>query len=204
MAGLLKEYKNQFILQLLVILFGSVGLSFFIARLVSQPIHMAFHDSLTGLNNRHAFEDEISRRLEQKDRSFGLMMIDLDNFKCVNDELGHGEGDRILKIAAATIDEVIGADNFAARVGGDEFVVLVDMKNSPNVEAIANHLLQTMNERMDAQLSDEKIRTSISIGVVVATETDTFESLYKKADMALYESKDRGKNQFNFYESAFS
>lgn len=203
MAGLLAEYKNQFLVQLLVILFGSVALSFLIARLVSKPIHMALHDSLTGLKNRLAFEDEISKRLEQKNRNFGLMMIDLDNFKGVNDHLGHGEGDRILKIAAATIEEVTGPDHFAARVGGDEFVVLIDLGHSPNVESLAADLLQSMNERMDIQLAAENVQTSISIGVVVASETDTFESLYEKADKALYKSKQKGKNQFNIYKTVF-
>ena len=170
MAGLLSEYKNQFLLQLLVTLFGSVILSFLIARLVAMPIHLAFHDSLTGLKNRAAFEDEISKRLERKNSRIGLMMIDLDNFKSVNDHLGHGEGDRILKVAATTIQEVVGAGHFAARVGGDEFLVLVDLNVNPDVNALADDMLRQINEKMEFHLNDENVRTSISIGVALATD----------------------------------
>ncbi len=203
MAGLLAEYKNQFLLQLLITLFGSVMMSFVIARLVAMPIHLAFHDSLTGLKNRAAFEDEISKRLERKNSRIGLMMIDLDNFKSINDYLGHGEGDRILKVAATTIQEVVGAGNFAARVGGDEFLVLIDLNENPDVKSLSEDMLVQINENMENHLNDESIHTSISIGVANSTENDDFESLYEKADQALYQSKENGKNQYNLFESVF-
>ncbi len=148
-AGLLSEYKNQFLLQLLVTLVGSAILSFLIARIIAMPIHLAFHDSLTGLKNRAAFEDEITKRLERKNSRIGLMMIDLDNFKSVNDYLGHGEGDRVLKVAASTIQEVVGEDHFAARVGGDEFLVLIDLNVDPDVKALADGMLRHINEKME-------------------------------------------------------
>lgn len=200
MTGILLEYKNQFLLQLVAILIGSVVLSFFIARLVARPIHLAFHDSLTGLKNRAAFEDEIQKRFERKNKKIAILMIDLDNFKSVNDYLGHGEGDRILKVAASTIDEVIGTENLAARVGGDEFLVLLDTDEINSVKKLAEKLIRAMADRLIEQLGNNEIRTSISIGVAVATEKDTFESLYEKADQALYKSKENGKNQFSLYE----
>jgi diguanylate cyclase (GGDEF)-like protein len=200
MTGLLAESKHQFFLQLLVTLIGSIILSFLIARLVAMPIHLAFHDSLTGLKNRAAFEDEISKRLERKNQKIALMMIDLDNFKSVNDYLGHGEGDRILKIAATTIQETVGAGNFAARVGGDEFLVLLDLNDTPNLKTLADDLLHRINEKMKFHLNEKSIQTSISIGVAVAAENDDFETLYEKADQALYQSKENGKNQYNVYE----
>ena len=100
LKDLLVDYRNQFLFELLVIVMAVVGLSYFIARLVSRPVYLAFHDSLTDLKNRAAFEDELLRRLEQKNQSVALMMIDIDNFKMVNDRLGHAEGDRILKYTA--------------------------------------------------------------------------------------------------------
>lgn len=201
MTGILAGYKNQFLLQLIVILVGSILLSFLIARLVATPIHLAFHDSLTGLKNRAAFEDEISKRLERKNRKLALMMIDLDNFKSINDYLGHGEGDRILKVAANTIQDTVGVSHFAARVGGDEFLVLLDLNEDIDMKSLADKLLQRINEKMEFHLKDENIQTSISIGVAVATEKDSFESLYEKADQALYQSKENGKNQYNIFES---
>lgn len=130
-------------------------------------------------------------------------MIDLDNFKSVNDYLGHGEGDRILKVAATTIQEVVGAGNFAARVGGDEFLVLIDLNENPDVKSLSEDMLVQINENMENHLNDESIHTSISIGVAIATENDDFESLYEKADQALYQSKENGKNQYNLFESVF-
>ena len=202
-AGLLSEYKNQFLLQLLVTLVGSAILSFLIARLIAMPIHLAFHDSLTGLKNRAAFEDEITKRLERKNSRIGLMMIDLDNFKSVNDYLGHGEGDRVLKVAASTIQEVVGDDHFAARVGGDEFLVLIDLNVDSDVKALADGMLRHINEKMNFHLHHENVRTSISIGVALATDNDDFESLYEKADLALYQSKENGKNQYNVFDPVF-
>ena len=202
-AGLLAEYKNQFLFQLLVILLGTVILSFFIARILAMPIHLAFHDSLTGLKNRAAFEGEILKRLERKSSRIALMMIDLDNFKSVNDYLGHREGDRILKVAAATIQEVIGTGHFAARVGGDEFLVLIDLTVNSDVKSLADNMLRQINEKMEFNLKDENIQTSISIGVALASDNDDFESLYEKADMALYQSKENGKNQYNVFDPVF-
>lgn len=198
-TGLLTQYKYQFFRQLFVSLIGSVGLSFLIARLVSRPIHLAFHDSLTGLKNRAAFEDEIAKRVNRNDQ-FSLLMIDLDNFKSVNDELGHQEGDNLLKVAATTIKEVIGSENMAARVGGDEFLVLLNTSELEKVIRTTQRLIRKINEEMTLQLVDSGVKTSISMGVAVATASDNFETLYEKADRALYRSKENGKNQFRVFD----
>lgn len=197
-TGLLTQYKYQFFRQLLVSLIGSILLSFLIARLVSKPIHLAFHDSLTGLKNRAAFEDEIAKKV-QRNRQYSLLMIDLDNFKIVNDDLGHQEGDELLKVTATTISEVIGSENIAARVGGDEFLVLLNTSKLEKVIRITQQLIRKINEEMTNQLMNRGVKASISIGIAIAKSDDNFETLYEKADRALYQSKENGKNQFRIY-----
>ena len=201
LTGLLGEYRKQFIVQLAVILIGAVSLSFLIARLVARPIHLAFHDSLTGLKNRVALEEEVHKRLENKQRSLALMMIDLDNFKMINDSLGHGEGDRILQLAAKTIQEIVGEKNLSARIGGDEFVVIFSDIGTTEIRQLACQLIEKINESFDAFGHIENLGVSISIGIAVATGHDRFESLYEKADRALYLSKENGKNQYTIYDS---
>ncbi|QTD41464.1 GGDEF domain-containing protein [Sporosarcina sp. Te-1] len=198
LTGLLHSYKNQFILQLGVIMIAAVGLSFIIGRLVATPIHLAFHDSLTGLKNRAAFEDEVQRNLA-RGNSIALLMIDLDNFKLVNDRLGHGEGDRILKQAARIISEVVEPSAIAARVGGDEFLVLFLDAEEQRIRRTAEDLLLNMQEGVSEMRIFDQIHLSISIGISFSDSGDTFETLYTKADEALYVSKDNGKNQYNVY-----
>lgn len=199
LTGLLGTYRSEFILQLLVILFAAVALSFIIARLVAKPIHLAFHDSLTGLKNRAAFEEEIKKRFMKKKSPIALMMIDLDNFKLVNDSLGHMEGDRILRFAATTIQEIAGSKNLAARLGGDEFVVVFSEIEESHILRIASEMVQKVEEELSALQQHERIKASISVGIAYATADDNMTTLYEKADQALYASKEKGKNQYNVY-----
>ncbi|WP_318614275.1 GGDEF domain-containing protein [Sporosarcina sp. YIM B06819] len=202
LAGLLGIYRNEFILQLFIIIVASVGLSFIIARLVAKPIYLAFHDSLTGLKNRAAFDEEIKRRLAKKQGSVALMMIDIDNFKTVNDTLGHGEGDRILKLAATTIQDIVGPSHVIARVGGDEFVVVLSKIKERDLKQLAEKMVDKLKEELLAQRQLENMNVSISMGIAYATMHDEADTLYEKADYALYKSKENGKNQFNFYTVA--
>ena len=177
-------------------------LSSIIARLVAKPIYLAFHDSLTGLKNRAAFDEEIKKRLAKKHGSVALMMIDIDNFKTVNDSLGHGEGDRILCLAAATIQDITDPSHVVARVGGDEFVIILSKINERELKRFAAEMVNKLREELLAQHQLENMDVSISIGIAYATTHDEADTLYNKADHALYKSKENGKNQFNFYTVA--
>jgi len=199
LSEMLSAYRNEFIVQVAVILSAAIGLSFIIARLVARPGHIAFHDSLTGLRNRAAFEEEFKKRLEKKSEDKALMMIDLDNFKAVNDKLGHREGDRILKVAATTIEEVTGQGNIAARVGGDEFIVLIAKMDEAEVEQLAAELIRKVNEEFSSLRKKIGLAPSISVGIAFPSSGDDLETLYEKADRALYRSKENGKNQYNLY-----
>lgn len=202
LEGLLGTYRDEFILQLFFIIIAAVGLSFIIARLVAKPIYLAFHDSLTGLKNRAAFDEEIKKRLAKKQGSVALMMIDIDNFKTVNDSLGHGEGDRILCLVAAAIQDITDPSHVVARVGGDEFVIILTKIKERDLKRFAAKMVNKLREELLAQHQLESMDVSISIGIAYATMHDEADTLYNKADHALYKSKENGKNQFNFYTVA--
>ncbi|MBW8352140.1 GGDEF domain-containing protein, partial [Bacillus sp. IITD106] len=195
----LMDNKKQFALQLLVIFIGAILLSLFIARRIEKPMFLAFHDSLTGLKNRAAFEDLISDQLKKKNVDTALMMIDLDNFKLVNDRLGHSEGDRILKITAETIASFLSKKDNAVRIGGDEFSVIFANIQEEDIKMIASGMLHLMERRFHDLPED--IDVSMSIGIAFADENDSVDTLYAKADSALYRSKNNGKNQFHIYEN---
>jgi len=200
--GLLVSHRNKFILQLFVILIAAVGLSFIIARLVAKPIHLAFHDSLTGLKNRAAIKEDHKNRLARKNSTIALMMIDIDNFKMVNDSLGHIEGDRILRLTALAIQDIVGRNNVASRIGGDEFVVVFSEKKEDELRRIAKKMVDKINEELSTLIQLEGLEVSISIGIAFAEKEDEADTLYTKADRALYMSKENGKNQYNFYTMA--
>lgn len=195
LLGILNMYRMEYIAQLIIIIITSIGLSFIIAQIVARPIYLAFHDSLTGLKNRESFKNEVVTRLMKKE-PITLMMIDLDNFKAVNDQLGHQEGDHVLKIAAKLIQESVGKEDLASRLGGDEFIIIFSKKEKDEVQLIAADLVEKMKETF-LSLLDEQIEVSVSIGIAHSTKEDTIDSLYEKADRALYRSKRNGKNQFS-------
>ncbi|AOV07260.1 hypothetical protein BI350_06715 [Sporosarcina ureilytica] len=204
LEGLLKFYRDEFIYQQLIIVIAVILLAIIIGRLIAKPIHLALHDSLTGLKNRAAFEMEIRKRLSRKHEHVALMMIDMDNFKQVNDRLGHAEGDRILVETAKIIQKVVGDKNVVARIGGDEFVVVYSNVTREEQTKIASSLIQKLNEvykELNEQLHAE---VSISIGIAYATNNEQLETLYNRADKALYCAKENGKNQYRYYETTMN
>lgn len=194
LESLLKFYKSSFINRQIFILFSIILLSMIIARLIAQPIHLAFHDSLTGLKNRAAFEAELKRLLKKKNSKIALMMIDIDNFKLVNDELGHIKGDLILMKTAEKIRRVVGRNGFATRLGGDEFVVIFKNIKEDELSKVSNILLKGVSRE------ENEINLSLSIGIAYAEKDEELITLYEKADQALYKSKENGKNQYTFYQ----
>ncbi|GKV66466.1 hypothetical protein NCCP2331_26190 [Sporosarcina sp. NCCP-2331] len=197
-AGVLVSYRNEFIYQIIAISMVTIILSIIIARMISRPVHLAFHDVLTGLKNRAAFEDSAVEWLRRKKGPLQFMIIDLDNFKLVNDSLGHGEGDRLLRQAAKIIEKESGSENLSARIGGDEFVVLFSRLTEEEVKERAENMLGSMRDCF-SYLEKDDIHLSISIGIAIADTKDTMHTLYHKADVALYHSKKKGKDQYSLY-----
>lgn len=196
----LNQSLREFFIQLFIIFITAILISLIIARQVARPMHLAFHDSLTGLKNRAAFEELVKECQSKKKGNLALMMIDLDNFKLVNDSLGHSEGDKILKAAAQEILANAGKDNHAARLGGDEFVVIYPDIEEEELKNAAIKLINRMHNRFREIREKHHIDVSISVGIALGSDVDDVDSLFNKADRALYESKENGKNQFKMYK----
>lgn len=159
----------------------------------------ANHDYLTGLPNRLAFRGELKKLKDQppaEEGTYALLYTDLDGFKPVNDEYGHSEGDKVLKMMAQRFTKVIRDSDRLARVGGDEFCFLVHTETGPkDALVIANRLLETMNQPFQTETANHKL--GISIGVAFyPQDTEDPQELYDLADQAMYVAKKQGKNRF--------
>ncbi|GAA0316363.1 hypothetical protein GCM10008967_03670 [Bacillus carboniphilus] len=165
----------------------------------SKLTHFAFHDSLTDLPNRRYFKKVLTEALEEHQKNqvgLAVMMMDLDNFKWVNDELGHDIGDEVIKEFGRRVQQNIGENDVVARLGGDEFVVLLpNVKSTRQVEAYAQQILQAMQDKWE--INDYVLEVSASIGIAIAPLEGASEySLLKTADESLYEVKETSKNSY--------
>lgn len=199
--SLLKFYRDGFFYQQLLIVFAVILLATIIGKIIAKPVHYAFHDSLTGLKNRAAFEMEGNRRLRKKKERVALIMIDIDNFKKVNDRLGHIKGDRLLIDSAQNIRKNIQSESTIARIGGDEFVVLCSNQEKETLQRLARNLMMTLNEAYRILNEEHDLDVSISIGIAEAIENEDLQSLYDRADKALYYAKESGKNQYQIWDN---
>ncbi|MFI9274916.1 putative bifunctional diguanylate cyclase/phosphodiesterase [Kitasatospora sp. NPDC052896] len=166
--------------------------------------HRAFHDSLTGLANRVLFQDRVGHALTRSRRGgtvTGVLFIDLDDFKVVNDTQGHAVGDELLVAVSLRLSTALRASDTAARLGGDEFAVLVEDALRPaDVGAIADTVLAALNEPF--KLSSGAVRVAASVGVATTEDSEDAAELLTHADLALYAAKAAGKRQWRHYQPA--
>ncbi|MFF7992170.1 putative bifunctional diguanylate cyclase/phosphodiesterase [Kitasatospora xanthocidica] len=166
--------------------------------------HRAFHDSLTGLANRVLFQDRVGHALSRGERSgsvTGVLFIDLDDFKVVNDTQGHAVGDELLVAVSLRISTALRASDTAARLGGDEFAVLVeDATRTADVDSIADGVLEVFTEPF--KLKAGAVRVSASIGVATTDDSVDAAELLTHADLALYSAKAAGRRQWCHYRPA--
>ena len=166
--------------------------------LEEQLRQLAFHDSLTLLANRSLFRDRVQHALTLAQRGrhqVAVMFLDLDNFKNINDSLGHDAGDRLLQAVAQRLVKSTRFSDTVARLGGDEFAVLLEgVTTTAEVETLAAALIETVEQPF--ALSAAEVRVSASIGVAYSTFEAGAEALLSKADIAMYHAKAAGKNRF--------
>lgn len=154
-------------------------------------------DSLTMLGNRAFFDEKLTEMTQLRDRyeeRFSLLLIDVDNFKVINDTYGHQGGDRVLKGVARKIRASLRTTDFVARYGGDEFVAIL-LKASATAASLAARKLCEEIEASRFILDNNEIRTSLSIGVAEAEPGEAETSILKRADFALYQAKQEGRNR---------
>ncbi len=167
---------------------------------------LAFYDALTGLPNRRLLDERISHALlvaRRHKKQMALMFVDVDHFKQINDTYGHDIGDEAIKAVANRMREVLRASDTLARLGGDEFVVLLDdVSSAEAARKVAENLRRPFAEKL--QFTDNLVFISLSIGVAIwlPEEDEDVTSWMKKADIALYDVKARGRNGVALYQSA--
>ena len=169
--------------------------------------HMALHDALTGLATRLLLDDRLSAATEtaQRHRSgLALLMIDLDKFKEINDTFGHPAGDEVLRLTAERLVNAVRASDTVARIGGDEFIVLLADLSGPQIaEKIAAQIVAAL--ALPICFESREMPVSVSIGVCTASVGDTdVDTLMKNADAALYRAKERGRNCYQIFSPELS
>jgi len=166
---------------------------------------MAFHDSLTGLPNRKLFSDRLGIVLAQAKRNkkkVGIVMLDLDNFKDVNDTLGHDVGDTLLKAVAERLSVILRKSDTVARFGGDEFVLIFpDMEVIEEAIQVVQKIIDRFNKPFLIDTHQLVVTTSIGIAVYPNDGMDE-EILMKNADIAMYQAKQAGRARYQLYKEA--
>lgn len=165
---------------------------------IEQLQKMAFLDNLTGIASRRYLEMRLRDRLAEMERyrwTFGLLLIDIDHFKRVNDTYGHGVGDRMLSMIAKTISASTRTLDLVGRWGGEEFLALITSVDAGHLAAIGNRYRVLVERSSLPMPKGPPLHSTISIGGTIAREGDTAESLLERADRMLYRSKVSGRNR---------
>ncbi|MCL6458845.1 MAG: EAL domain-containing protein, partial [Gorillibacterium sp.] len=184
------------------ILMGMVVLIFFIGYRTDSLKQLAFNDTLTKLPNRRMFIErlhDVFLEVRNNEMQIGLLFLDLDQFKYVNDTMGHSVGDRLLLLVSERIKSILPKDALFARMGGDEFTILLpSIKHTDEAMTLTTKMLSIMKESFP--LDSQEIFITLSIGIAISPEDGLDpETLMKNADTAMYRAKEQGRNTYTFY-----
>jgi len=171
-------------------------------RREAELVHLAHHDALTGLFNRRRFQEELENRLAQA-RRYGdhgaLLLIDVDGLKAINDTFGHQAGDMFLKDLAVLFRGQLREVDILARLGGDELAILLATPEASHVPAVAERLLQAVRQHTMV-VADRSLQGTVSIGVALISQYgSTPDEVFEHADLALYQAKTEGRNQYRIF-----
>jgi len=173
-----------------------------LSRLKEELRHQAYHDPLTGLANRSLFTDQVNARILTPGPGLlpVVLFIDLDDFKVVNDSLGHVAGDRLLVAVADRVRNCVRSGDVAARLGGDEFAILLDdVADLNRTLSVCKRLLEVL--KVPVQIEGQELSISASIGIAAGRdELDRADDLLRNADVAMYTAKAQGKSQYAVFE----
>ena len=182
-----------------------VGITTDISELIQtreRLANLAYFDTLTGLPNRALFHDRLRQAMvhaRRENNPLALIFCDLDNFKVVNDSLGHAAGDELLQVVAERLKGSVRESDTVARLGGDEFaIVLSDARGPQEMARMADQIIKTLSE--PCRVQDSEITSSASLGITFyPNDASTEDELLKNADVAMYRAKERGRNDFQFF-----
>ncbi|MEH6346333.1 MAG: EAL domain-containing protein [Bermanella sp.] len=169
--------------------------------------NLAFFDPLTGLSNRRLFKNRLDKAVSESKRRgtfVALLFLDLDQFKRINDSLGHEAGDQLLVEIAHRLEGSIRESDTVSRIGGDEFTVLLsDIDSSNGVRYIADKILKRLCQPM--MLNNQEVSNTVSIGITIGpSDGDDASTLMRNADMAMYQAKAMGRNNYQFFSEAMN
>lgn len=163
---------------------------------------LAYQDPLTGLPNRRYLQDRLPSTLysnQKRKRISAFIYFDLDNFKRINDTIGHDVGDKVLALVADRLNKLKGRSDLVVRLGGDEFGILIgDINDQKEAETHANKILESIRAPLNMDTKEYILSTSLGIAMIPEHGYDLV-TIMQNADMALYQAKSKGKNQFSFY-----
>ncbi|HWL27210.1 MAG TPA: EAL domain-containing protein [Ureibacillus sp.] len=168
--------------------------------------YMAFHDGLTDLPNRRMLKDQLLLKLDQAKKmkqTLGIMYLDLDRFKYINDSLGHIVGDKLLQEVARRLSSSVREGDFVARVGGDEFNIMLPETDRENALEVAEHILNSFKQPFFIDNYELFITTCIGLSIFPYDGEDSV-SLLRNADAALYRAKEQGKNKYKVFHSGMN
>ncbi|MEC8428730.1 MAG: EAL domain-containing protein [Pseudomonadota bacterium] len=174
-----------------------------LADLAHRYEHQAYHDSLTGLANRITFDHRLADGISHIKRyggSLSVLFLDLDRFKMINDTLGHGIGDKLLKEVAQRLKSCLREDDTLARLGGDEFAILLLDTSPQGTGDVAAKVIETVCAPMELDGHALVMTTSVGVSMFPNDGSDAG-TILKNADMAMYRSKDQGRNQLTFFSN---
>ena len=174
-----------------------------VVALISRIEFLASHDDLTGLPNRSLFRQRLEHAITKAERAGNqvlLMFLDLDNFKVVNDTLGHDAGDELLILASKRITELVRASDVLCRIGGDEFVMVMEGASPQDAHRLVREIIAAFSTPFE--IKNQSVYCTVSIGVsVYPDDTKDAQTMLVYADLAMYRAKQKGRNDFEFYTS---
>ncbi|MFW6366378.1 MAG: diguanylate cyclase, partial [Spirochaetota bacterium] len=178
---------------------------FEVEKLQEKLSEQALKDPLTGLFNRRFLAEVVEKeasRARRESSTFGLCMIDIDNFKSVNDRFGHDAGDYVLMRVSDTMSSLMRRTDYLCRFGGDELIIILPKIGKQDAVVKAEQLCNALS-RINFEIAGERIEVTLSIGIALFPEDgSSFEQLMQKADAALYNSKRCGRNRITVYDSS--
>lgn len=197
LGAALNKYSMRIYITLVIAAFTMlVATRYTISRYKKQIIYLSNIDQLTDIPNRTIFDQRLKESVDHSQgSSFCLALYDLDNLKQINDVFGHDKGDEALTTIAEIAKELFLEPDFVSRIGGDEFAIII---HKPIEETLST--INVFHDKVQKNLKLRAIDATVSIGITESNESDIASSVYKRADIALYQSKRSGKNMINIYE----
>ncbi|MEG0385525.1 MAG: GGDEF domain-containing protein [Solibacillus sp.] len=195
---LLKKNTQNFWIMLVIAMVTAGVLLLIILKILKKTIHSATFDPLTGVYNRSSYIQYMEELIRKKNTAhIGLLLIDLDNFKQVNDQYGHLEGDEVLKQLAGILNGVVGKKGSVVRFGGDEFAIVIENTNEQELHRLADDVLLCVHKIQQERSIWKSLSVSIG-GTIQETPQESEVSIFMRGDQALYQSKNNGKDQYSF------